>query len=338
MERAVLQELYKSTRGENDKWKSNEGWETSDDFCTWYGIDCDENGSVVSIQLGSNNLKGKIPSSIWGLPNLVHLKIYGNPVKVDFDGIEVARNLRTLGLDDTGLDSLEGIDKARSVTKLNIAYNDLTGALPEELSRMANLEILDVSHNKFTGELPLWIKNFVKLTSFAANHNSFSGQMPDFATLKYMTYLDLSWNKFTGDVPPTLLAGADADQKIVVNLSNNEIGGIVPITLIWMYRLSIQLQGNKITGIDERLCGNYGWNDFGVQAFGCDGILCPAGTWNALGRQTSADVPCEECKAAKYMGSTTCGKETSTISAASDRSLVTTSLAVLGSVAAMALL
>ena len=321
MERGVLKTFFVDTGGSDGKWTSSTGWEDSDNFCSWYGIDCDENGSVISIQLGSNGLEGPISSSIWTLPKLIHLKVYGNEISIDFDGVEGARNLRTLGLDDTGLTNLDGIAKARSVTKLNVAYNNLSGNLPEELSRLVNLQNLDVSHNKFSGELPSWIKNFVSLTSFAASHNAFKGQMPDFATLKKMTYLDLSHNRFGGDLPPTLLSGSNPDQKIVVNVSYNEIGGIVPGTLNWMYRLSIQLQENKITGIDPRLCLNLGWNDFGVQSFGCDGILCAAGSWNSLGRQSTEEVPCEPCKSAKFLGAATCGAETSTISAANARSV-----------------
>jgi len=314
-ERAVLKELFEATGGALGKWKASDGWSDSEDFCTWYGIDCDENDSVISIQLGSNGMKGDLPTSIWSLPNLTHLKIYGNQLKIDFEGVEAARNLKTLGLDDTGLDNLDGISKARSLTTLNVAYNDLAGALPEELSRLVNLEYLDVSHNKFSGELPSWLKNFVALTSFTASHNAFEGQMPDFATMYDMSYVDLSNNKFGGDLPPTLFSGSRPLRKIVVNVSFNQIGGVIPGTLAWMQNLSLQIQGNKITDIDQRLCFNQGWNDFGVRSFGCDGILCPVGTWNSLGRQTSEDVPCEKCRGAKFMGSTTCGSDTTTVSA-----------------------
>jgi Leucine-rich repeat (LRR) protein len=322
MERAVLESLFESTGGPDGQWKSSNGWKDSDNFCTWYGIDCDENGSVASIQLGSNGLKGSLPASIWTLPNLVHLKIYGNQIDVDFGGIEIARNLQTLGLDDTGLKSLDGISKARSVTKLNVSYNNLAGNLSEELSKLVNLESLDISHNKITGVLPFWLRRFVSLTSFTASHNSLEGEVPDFATLLDLVYLDLSNNNLSGILPTTLLAGSTPGVKIVVDLSHNQIEGIVPGELGRSTRLSIELQENKITGVDGSLCNVGGWNDFGVMTFGCNGILCPVGTWNSLGRQSNEDVPCDKCKkgnAAKYMGATTCGSSTTTISSSSSR-------------------
>jgi len=313
MERSVLEVIFDQTGGPKESWKSSDGWKTDTSFCTWYGIDCDENGSVASIQLGSNGLKGSIPGVIWTLPNLVHLKIYGNDVSIEFLGIEQARNLKTLGLDDTGLRNLDGIGKARSVTKLNISFNNLAGNLPEELSRLVNLETLDVSHNKFTGELPFWLRNFVSLTSLTASHNSLSGRVADFATLKKLAYVDLSNNQFGGVIPPTLLAGAVPENKVVVDLSDNKIEGSLPPDLGRLARLSIQLQENKISGIAPNLCNIDGWNDFGAMSFGCDGILCPAGTWNSLGRQSNEDVPCEPCSKATYMGSTTCGSATTTV-------------------------
>merc|ERR1712194_831602 len=175
-------------------------------------------------------------------------------------------------------------------------------------------QALDISNNKFSGELPYWLRNFVFMSSFKASHNDFKGNVPDFMTLGQLSYLDLSHNQLGGTVPPSLLGGSAPDVKIVVDLSHNQIEGEVPGALTRHTRLSIQLQENKITSIDPRLCQIGGWNDFDAMSFGCDGILCPAGSWNSLGRQSSEDVPCEPCKKAKYMGATTCGSSTTTLS------------------------
>ena len=305
-ERSILELLYDQTGG-SKSWKSSKEWKTETSVCTWYGINCDENGSVASIQLGSNGLRGSMPTEIFSLPNLVHLKMYGNDLDVDFTGIENARNLQTLGLDDTGLTSLDGIGKARSLIELNVRYNKLNGDLPEELSKLVNLLTLDISHNKFSGPLPFWMKNLASLTSFTASNNNLSGSVLDFASLSKLSYLDLSYNQFEGTVPPTLLASSPPDDKVVVNLSHNKIEGVVPADLSRLYRLSIQLQENEISGIDEDLCKTDGVNDFDALSFGCNGILCPVGTWNSLGRQSNEDVPCEPCKKAKFMGTTNCG-------------------------------
>eukprot|EP00536_Pseudo-nitzschia_multiseries_P004730 jgi/Psemu1/188782/e_gw1.81.134.1 len=263
-------------------------------------------------QLDHNGLKGTVPSLVWTLPNLVHLKIYGNDVNVEFGGIEFAKKLKTLRLGDTGMRSLEGLGRARSLTSLNLAKNNLAGNLPQELSRLVNLESLDLSSNKFTGELPFWLKNLAALKSFSVYDNKIGGPLPDFASLTKITYLDLSHNQFKGTIPPTLLAGSPPDDKVVVDLSYNKVNGVVPGEISRLSRLSIHLEENEIIGIDAQICATNGVNDFDAMSYGCSGILCPIGTWNSLGRQSN-DVPCEPCKKAKYMGSTTCGSDTTTV-------------------------
>jgi Leucine-rich repeat (LRR) protein len=303
-ERDILELLYDQLGGVG--WHAREDWMSEESVCDWYGIDCDENESVTSIQLGGNQLVGSFPTEIYLLPNLVHLKIYSNTIYFNFEGIENAKSLQTLSLDNTGLESLEGIGKARSLVQVNVGYNKLRGPIPEELSRLINLSSFDVSHNSLNGFFPYWLRSLVSLTTFTASHNKFSGPVYDFATLRDLIYVDVSHNQLTGSVPSTLFGGVADDEKVVADLSSNKLSGTVPGDLSRLSRLSLQVEGNRISEVDEGLCQVEGWNDFGVQQFGCNGILCPAGTWNRLGRQSNEDAPCNPCRKAKYMGTTNC--------------------------------
>jgi len=304
-EQGIL-ELFYNRMGGNG-WRSSENWMTDTTICAWYGVDCNEDGSVASIQLGSNQLVGSFPTEIFQLPNLVHLKLHDNDIQMSFLGIENARNLETLSLDSTGLESLNGVGQARSLVELNVGHNKLKD-LPEELSRLINLRTLDVSHNLLGGFLPYWMPGLVSLTTFTASNNQFSGPVSDFSSFSNLVYVDLSANQLTGSVPSTLLGGAPDDEKVVIDLSSNMINGVVPAELGRLSRLSLQLQDNRITEIDSDLCNVEGINDYDVMSFGCDAILCPAGTWNNIGRQSNEDMPCEPCSKAKFMGSTHCGK------------------------------
>ena len=44
--------------------------DTGDDECTWYGITCDTNGIVTSINLEQNDVGGEVPYEITLLDNL----------------------------------------------------------------------------------------------------------------------------------------------------------------------------------------------------------------------------------------------------------------------------
>lgn len=139
-ERDILELLYDTCAGTT--WHVRDNWMSERPVCDWFGIGCDESGSVTSVQLGGNQLAGELPTEIYLLPKLMHLKLYSNSLYISFAGIENAKNLKTLGLDNTGLTSLRGIGQARSLDELNVALNKLSGPIPEEVSRLVNLRSL----------------------------------------------------------------------------------------------------------------------------------------------------------------------------------------------------
>eukprot|EP00934_Nitzschia_sp_Nitz4_P002906 Nitzschia sp. Nitz4//scaffold6_size259037//65754//69050//NITZ4_001056-RA/size259037-processed-gene-0.63-mRNA-1//-1//CDS//3329556839//2896//frame0 len=302
--RDTLELLFDSCGGSN--WASQDYWKTDTSICDWYGISCDESGSVTAIQLGGNQLTGTFPTAIYKLPTLRSLKLYSNKIHFSFDGAENAENLQTLVLDDVGLKSLVGVGSIRTLTELNVASNNLGGTIPEEISRLVSLKTVDISGNDFSGVLPSALKNMASLTTFKAANNKLSGPIYSFASNANMLYLDVSNNKLTGTIPSELLASATDSEKVVLDISSNRLSGTMPGDLTHLHKLAIQAGGNHFTAIDDALCENLAWNDYDVERYGCDGILCPAGTWNSRGRQSSDESPCVDCNKAKYMGATAC--------------------------------
>ncbi|XP_074580768.1 uncharacterized protein LOC141837225 [Curcuma longa] len=70
----------------------------------------------------------------------------------------------------------------KSLSHLDLSYNDIATGFPTGLYNCSNLQYLDLSQNYFVGEIP---DDIDKLSS-------------------HLTYLDLSANNFTGDVPPSI--------------------------------------------------------------------------------------------------------------------------------------
>lgn len=58
-DRDVLLAFYRATGG--PQWKQNRGWTTDDDISLWFGVKV-QDGRVVGLHLGGNNLKGNVPS------------------------------------------------------------------------------------------------------------------------------------------------------------------------------------------------------------------------------------------------------------------------------------
>lgn len=74
-------------------------------------------------------------------------------------------------------------------------------------------------------------------------------------------------------------------------------------------QLVIYLRDNKFTELSPTLCdeNNEGWNLREVELFGCNGIMCPPGTANYRGRQTSETNTCLKCESnADLYGQITC--------------------------------
>ncbi|NRB62545.1 MAG: T9SS type A sorting domain-containing protein [Saprospiraceae bacterium] len=74
-ETAFLSNLYASTNGSNwiNPWDT-----TSCTPCNWYGVGCDSEGNITSINLSGNNLTGTLPSSLSGLGMLDSLNLSNN--------------------------------------------------------------------------------------------------------------------------------------------------------------------------------------------------------------------------------------------------------------------
>uniref|UniRef100_A0A7S1YK18 Leucine-rich repeat-containing N-terminal plant-type domain-containing protein n=1 Tax=Grammatophora oceanica TaxID=210454 RepID=A0A7S1YK18_9STRA len=306
-ERELLQLLFDTCNGA--QWIRSESWGVSSEhICSWQGIDCDHAKSVVSIVLGMNNLKCDIPSQLWTLPNLERLNVLGNDVGLDFSGIEQATHLKELVLESTSIQDIDGIGFARGLIELNVNNNELKGTLPGELARLVGLVTLEVSHNLFDGSLPHWLEHLPKLERLYADWNRFDGTLPSFSELGELKLLNVSSNLLTGTLPTDFLNGlTDGDEKLYVDVSNNAFTGTLPAE--WsnsVSHLHLDASNNKLTGVNLTLCSQKHWNGNDVDEFGCDGIVCPAGTFSSKGRQTAHSNPCEDCAANLYVGGTTC--------------------------------
>jgi len=61
-DRDILLVLYRSTGGAN--WKKRTNWGTDAHLRAWYGVGVNDQGRVVKLDLGQNNLEGTIVTSL----------------------------------------------------------------------------------------------------------------------------------------------------------------------------------------------------------------------------------------------------------------------------------
>ena len=118
------------------------------------------------LDLGGNQLSGKIPAELGNLANLE--KLFLN----HFFGPFGSRK------------------------------NQLSGEIPAELGNLANLTHLWLSGNQLSGEIPAELGNLANLTHLWLSGNQLTGEIP--AELTKLQYLDLAGNQLSGEIPAEL--------------------------------------------------------------------------------------------------------------------------------------
>ncbi|KAL4580873.1 hypothetical protein LXL04_017079 [Taraxacum kok-saghyz] len=119
--------------------------------CTWFGVTCNDEKSVIRLELFGNNISGRIPNEIGNLTKLVTLKLYMNRLEGNIPD--------TLG-------------NLQHLCNLSLSNNNLTGAIPISLTTIASLQVIDLSNNFLIGDVP-FNGSFSMFTasSFANNPN-----------------------------------------------------------------------------------------------------------------------------------------------------------------------
>ena len=137
-QRYALVTLRISAKAPNGRdWTSNTGWLTADGECTWFGILCTSYGElqavVEQIDLGRNQLQGRIPADLGLLQNLKAVQFSSNALSGSLP---------------------ESIGRWTALETFKADYNAMTGTLPHSIGNWTKLEYFDVSNNKFTGTIP----------------------------------------------------------------------------------------------------------------------------------------------------------------------------------------
>ena len=75
-DREALVALYKATNGEN--WFGSDNWLSDAPLGEWYGVNTNDDGRVIALDLNFNVLSGEIPAELGSLSNLTELVLHSN--------------------------------------------------------------------------------------------------------------------------------------------------------------------------------------------------------------------------------------------------------------------
>ena len=169
-----------------------------------------------------------------------------------------------------------------------LAENLLFGQIPDELSSMPNMVVFSAFRSEKSGP-------------------RLSGSLPAFHRCPQLTDLYLQGNELQGAIPDNFLSASLNAQ--LIKLSHNLLTGEVPADLETVPSLTLQLEGNEITGFPRSFCDKNDWMGGDIGTYGCDAFLCPPGTASPDGRTVGEDIKCSNCtrpEYAPYYGTTSC--------------------------------
>ncbi|KAK3019869.1 hypothetical protein RJ639_004177 [Escallonia herrerae] len=249
--------------------------------CTWYGVSCNDDGSVIGLNLTSsgvtgtlyglsfssfpnlaaidysmNNLSGTIPPQIGYISKLTYLDLSTN----QFSGIippeiGLLTNLETLHLVENQLNGSipKEIGQLRSLSELALYTNHLEGPIPASLGSLSNLTRLYLYSNQLTGPIPPEMGNLINLIEVYINTNLLSGPIPStFGNLDNLTVLHMFINNLFGPIPREIGKLKSLES---LSLHSNKLSGSIPASLGNLSSLSLlHLYNNSLSGpIPEEL-------------------------------------------------------------------------------------
>jgi hypothetical protein len=111
---------------------------------------------------GTSKLRGGIPTTIGGLPQLTDLGLsIGNMYNLQFKGPIASE-----------------VGKLTNLVRLDLGDNDLDGAIPTELVKLTNLTFLELERNILTGTIPTELRALTFISFLDFEDNTLGGTIP----------------------------------------------------------------------------------------------------------------------------------------------------------------
>jgi Leucine-rich repeat (LRR) protein len=201
-ERDILQKIHFDLNG--NEWSHADGWGSSSNVCTWYGVTCHTGGLIKSLDLRDNNLAGTLSERIWLLSQMTDLDLSENTELVvpNFARLADASSLQNLKLSKAQVQSLMGIGSANSLLSFHCTSCSIGGPIPDELYSLGLLESLFLNYNGITGPISGQIRSLTKLKELYLFNNKINGTIPeDIGRLENAEVISLGQNLLTGEIP-----------------------------------------------------------------------------------------------------------------------------------------
>lgn len=165
--------------------------------------------NLTILSLKNNRFKGQVPSALSRIVPLTEVVMSNNLLSGKLPDLSNLSNLQLLDLRDNSLRS-ELPPLPSHLANVFLSNNSFSGRIPEQFSRMDQLQHLDLSGNYLSGTPPALLFSLPNISYLNLSSNALSGSIAE--NLKCgdaLSLVDLSDNRFTGKLPSCLDAAAD---------------------------------------------------------------------------------------------------------------------------------
>ncbi|KAJ4958643.1 hypothetical protein NE237_025754 [Protea cynaroides] len=227
--------------------------------CNWFGIVCNQHGSVSHIELQFMSLQGTLNSfNFTSFPELVHLDLSNFTLfgTIPFQ-ISSLSKLKYLGLTYNQLygEIPSEISVLTSLRFLSLGGNHLSGSIPSSVGKLRHLRELDLAINNLSDSIPSSLGDLCNLTSLRIFGNTLSGYIPsEIGNLKYLTVLLMQNNSLIGSIPTTF---GNLTMLTSLYVSKNNLFGTIPLEIGNLVNLfDLDISENLFTGSFPLAFGN----------------------------------------------------------------------------------
>lgn len=221
--------------------------------CSWSGVKCDQNSSmIIGLDLSVKNLGGQISGNQFQLlTDLVDLNLSYNSFSENFPtGIFNLTKLRTLDVSRNNFSGQfpSGISNLHHLLVFDAFSNSFSGPLPAEISQIETLEVLNLAGSYFSGPIPSEFGNFQSLEFIHLAGNFLSGKIPaELGNLKTVTHMEIGYNSYQGEIPSEF---GNMSQLQYLDIAGANLSGQIPTQLSNLTQLeSLFLFRNQLTGL-----------------------------------------------------------------------------------------